>query len=342
MANLANGFIEKGEEVILVTSFPKSKEYTLSNRIKRYNLEEFQPLKRNFIKKNFGRIRKLRRICQNEKCEVAVSFLEGPNFRLIFSTLFLPIKTVISLRSDPKKEYSNFFHRLLANIVYSFSDACVFQTKEAKKFFGKQVKNKGVIILNPVADEFYQDQEIEYRRNIISVGRLEMTKNFELLINVFSKISKDYPQEHLIIYGEGSNRQQLEKQIRELNLSDRIHLPGSVDRVSEKIKNAKIFVLSSDYEGMPNALMEAMALGIPVIATDCPCGGPDILLDHGTYGKLVPINGVIELEKEIREFLNDNQKIIQYSEKGKKRAEEFKTELICAEWKNLFEQLINK
>lgn len=341
MANLANGLIEKGEKVILVTSFPTQNEYALSSQIKRYNLEKFQPKNRMFIRKNLGRIQKLRRICQKEKCDIAVSFMEGPNFRLVFSTLFLPVKTIISLRSDPKIEYSNFVHRLIANFVYSLSNACVFQTEEAKNFWGKCVRKKGIIILNSVASEFYLDEEIEYRSNIVSVGRLEKTKNFELLINAFSKIAEDYPKEQLIIYGEGGYRNQLEQQIIKLKLSDRIQLPGRIGNVSEKIRDAKIFVLSSDYEGMPNSLMEAMALGIPAIATDCPCGGPDTLLEHGACGILIPVNGIHELEKEMRRLLDNRKEIDKYSKMERKKAEKFKIEIICSEWELLFKQLMN-
>src|SRR5699024_7366265 len=100
---------------------------------------------------------------------------------------------------------------------------------------------------------------------------------------------KKHPNYDLIIYGEGNEREELESLIRRLNLINRVYLPGSTQDVLEKIKDASVFAFSSNFEGMPNALIEAMALGLPVISTDCPSGGPRELINHGVNGLLTPV-----------------------------------------------------
>ena len=116
-------------------------------------------------------------------------------------------------------------------------------------------------------------------------------KNQKILIEAFSKIEGAYPEYELIIYGEGSLRETLEKQVRDLGIEQKVKLPGNDANVLEKIRDAGIFVLSSNYEGMPNALIEAMALGIPSISTDCPCGGPKTLVQPYINGLLFSRRG---------------------------------------------------
>lgn len=342
IANLANGMSLKGHDIILVTSFPLANEYKILSGIKRYNLEKFRPAKREFVWKNIRRIKRLRNICKNESCDIAVSFMEGPSFRLIFSTLWLKTDTVISIRSDPAKGYANMIHRWIAERVYARASACVFQTEEAKTFFSQKIQNRSTIIFNPVADEFYKRGGENKKNYIVSAGRLISSKNFELLISAFARISGQYPEEKLIIYGEGDNRSRLERLIAESGLSDRIRLPGRDDYIAKRLRNAKIFVLPSWYEGMPNALMEAMALGIPSIATDCPCGGPRLLLENGNAGMLVQNGSEQQMADAMAALIGDEELRKEYSMKAIQRARDFECDKICEEWLKLFRKILRK
>ena len=116
------------------------------------------------------------------------------------------------------------------------------------------------------------------------------------------------PEYELIIYGEGSLRETLEKQVRDLGIEQKVKLPGNDANVLEKIRDAGIFVLSSNYEGMPNALIEAMALGIPSISTDCPCGGPKTLVQPYINGLLFPVEDVDALVSCIKYFIENEEK----------------------------------
>ncbi|MBO5485678.1 MAG: glycosyltransferase, partial [Eubacterium sp.] len=123
----------------------------------------------------------------------------------------------------------------------------------------------------------------------------------------FSRVVREFPELELVIYGEGSYREELEKERARLGLEEKIKLPGAVDCVADAVQSAKLFVLSSDYEGMPNALLEAMALGIPVISTDCPCGGPAEIIRDGENGFLVSVGKEEELIDAMQKLLRDDE-----------------------------------
>lgn len=170
-------------------------------------------------------------------------------------------------------------------------------------YFSKAVQKKSRIILNPVDEVFFNTPLKKERKGIVTTGRLVKQKNHALLIKAYSSIA-DKVEDDLYIYGEGELQGELEKLINDLGVKNRVHLLGAVRNVPEVLSSAKLFVLSSDYEGMPNSLMEAMAMGLPCISTDCPCGGPKRLLKSGM---LVRTGNEKELSKKILYCLGDEQ-----------------------------------
>ena len=188
--------------------------------------------------------------------------------------------------------------------MFEQADGIVFQTPEAKACFSEKIQNKSVIIPNMVNEIFYSTAKKANRKNVVTAGRLSSGKNHKLLIEAFAKI-KGNGADDLVIYGEGELRSALEEMVRQRGLDGRVFLPGAVTDVAGMLSAAKLFVLSSDYEGMPNALMEAMAMGLPCISTDCPCGGPHMLIEDGKDGLLVPVNDAEALAQAIQTLLQD-------------------------------------
>ncbi|WP_052476256.1 glycosyltransferase [Cohnella kolymensis] len=188
-------------------------------------------------------------------------------------------------------------------------DGFVFQTQGAQRYFPHSIQKRSVVINNPVYMKF-DDYRIpnERRKVIVNVGRLHKQKNQRLIINAFAKISNDFPEYTLEIYGEGELKRELETQINDLKLSDRVSLKGTTKNLMNEIVNASLFVLSSDYEGMPNALMEAMALGIPSISTDCKPGGARELINSGINGFLCNRNSEDELSECMKYILENPSK----------------------------------
>lgn len=297
ICNLATQFSEHGDDCILTTSFCDNWEYHFGEKVRRIALFESQ-LNYGFLRRNISLIRRLRKILKIEKPDVVVSFMAEPNFRTLIATRGLNVKTIVSVRNDPNKEYPNFIYRFLAKHLYKKADGIVFQTEDAQKWFPKSIQKKSKIIFNQVDEVFYNTIYNGERHDIVTTGRLVAQKNHKMLIRAFAAIA-DKISDNLIIYGEGELRGELESLIAELHLENRVFLPGSVKNVADTIKSAKLFVLSSDYEGMPNSLMEAMALGIPCISTDCPCGGPRMLFGEDAEGKLVPCDDVKKLSMRI-------------------------------------------
>ena len=332
VANLANQFSEDNNEVIVITSIRHEREYFLDERVKRYNLEKTEITGR--LKKNISRILKLRKIVKNEKMDILISFMAEPNYRAVLATIGLRTKCLISVRNDPNREYAGHIGRLLGQHLLPLADACVFQTKEAQAWFPSKLQEKSTVIPNAVKEEFFHIKRKRTPGLIVTCGRLTSQKNHTLLINAFCQIASDFPEALLKIYGEGKLQDQLQTLIDSTQYSDRITLMGATNDVPEILSKADIFVLSSDYEGMPNALMEAMAAGVACISTDCPCGGSRMLLTSDEYRMLVPMKDVHLLAETMKLYLNDSKLNKNISAYLQNRARDFNPVKIFSLWKS--------
>ena len=196
-----------------------------------------------------------------------------------------------------------------------------------------------MILPNAVNESFFREKYYGERRDIVSVGRLSNQKNFELLISSFNRI-KDQITDNLIIYGEGPNRTALEKMINQFGISDRVKLPGLVSNVPELIQASSVFVLPSNYEGLPNALMEAMALGVPCVSTDCPCGGPRMLISNKINGLLVPIKDEYALSCAILDAING--KYPSLGDEAYSSMLNYKPDIVFGKWEELIKNTMEK
>ena len=335
MVNLAKYFSENGYDTTLVTSFRDTWEYPLAPTVRRLTLEETE-IKQSRIKRNLSRIKKLRDLCKSKKPDILVSFMEEPNFRAILATRGLPVKTLVSVRNDPIKEYAGKLGWFVGKVLLPMADGCVFQTGDAQKWFPKRLQKKSKIIYNAVKEDFYNVNRTPVRGEIVTCGRLTEQKNHAMLINAFAEVQKKYPFATLKIYGDGKLKDKLQKQIDGLGLSSTAHLMGATSDVIKALQTADLFVLSSDYEGMPNALMEAMAAGVPCISTDCPCGGPRELFGEDSSDKLVQCGDVDQLAEAIcRALENAGDGMTE-----KRCAETFRPEKVNKMWEKYVTEII--
>lgn len=338
LANLANEFVKNNQEVIFVTSFSTKKEYELSTDIKRINLDNSKKMGR--VRKNVCRIRELRKNIKNEQPDILVSFMAEANFRSVLAKLGTGTKCVISVRNDPNREYPGFLGKIVGKILLPLADGCVFQTEDARLWFPRRLQKKSVIIYNAVKKDFFDTARNPVSNLVVTCGRLEKQKNHENLIKAFKEVSKEIKDSMLYIYGEGTERKKLEKLIIDLEMQNKIFLKGVTENVQQALSEADLFVLSSDYEGMPNALLEALAVGVPSVSTDCPCGGPRMLIDDDKDGALVKVGSVDELKSAIINILNNSNIKTQMSKSAKIKANEFRPETIYNEWKNYLKLII--
>ena len=337
MSVVGNGLVQLGHQVSMVTDYSTATEYPLHSSIERVVLDgEFTGVtSKGRIQRTLRRISNLRKLCKEQRAHIVISFMRESNFRAILATRFLKTKNLISVRIDPKIGYKSKGVALLAKMLYPLADGCVFQTQEAQEWFSNRIQRKSRVIFNPVSDAFYTTESAPMQeKRVVSCGRLSKQKRFDLLIDAFDKVSDDFPEYTLEIYGVGELQEQLQAQIEKLHRTDRIRLMGRCEDIPNAIKDASLFVLSSDFEGLPNALMEAMALGLPVISTDCGGGGARALIEDGVDGAIVPCDDAEALACAIKTFLSAPEEMARRGENAKQKGQSFAAENIVAEWES--------
>lgn len=336
---LAHHFANIGYRAVLVTSFIDINEYPVPDNVERISIEQEQ-IQQSKLKRNISRILALRKFCKKYNPEALISFMAEPNFRAIIATAGLPVKRIVSVRNDPNREYRGKIGNIVGKYIIPRADGCVFQTREAQQWFSKKFQKKSEVIFNDVDKVFF---ETKYRgsNDIVTLGRLSSQKNQKMLIKAFSMIADSYPEHNLLIYGVGPLEQELRELISKLHLEERVILKGLTTDAPSVLAATGIFVLSSDYEGMPNALMEALAIGVPCIATDCPCGGPRVLIDNGVNGLLVPVGDKEKMAETLSALLDNVELAKKLSVNAREQARAYRTELVFNKWKEYVEKVIN-
>ena len=334
LVNLADYLVTEGHSVTMVTTYRREAEYTLNPKVKRI-ISDITPEETtgNRVINFKRRFCKLRNIWKSEKPDVVLSFIGKNNMMNILTTAFLPTAAVVAVRGEPNEEYYNTWMRVMAKTLFAFADGVVLQTKASTEFFGNRVKRKVIILRNPINPAFFRPRyEGEREKKIVAVGRLDENKNHALLIRAFADLAKENPEYSLVIYGEGESRPKLEELIGKLGMQERIFLPGSVDNVVDAIYKTRVFVLPSNTEGMPNTLIEAMILGLTVIATDCPCGGPADIIEHGVNGLLTPVGNINEMKENLQFEINNLQQADDMGKKASKLGVIFSPEQVYGDW----------
>ncbi len=252
------------------------------------------------------------------------------------------VKVVSSERCNPKSKDRKGIKEILNKFSSTKCDGFIFQTEKAKKCYSKKVQKKSIVIHNAVSNPMLNEVDTStlMTKNVISsMGRLEEQKAQDIMIKAFEPIARSYPDYKLIIYGEGSKRKDLEKLISKLNLQKNVFLPGNDEKAILKVAQSKIFVLTSRFEGMPNALIEAMALGIPSISTDCDMG-PSELINSGENGYLVAVDDINDITNKLELLINDEKLRNFISENSKKINETHSIDKIYGKYLKYFKEII--
>ena len=283
----------------------------------------------------------LKKICLIEEPDVIVSFLPMPNALAILCGKKLHIPVVISERADPFQQLSKLDK--IIHAIYNQAEGAVFQTNGARDFYSKRLQEKSIVIPNPVVDNYSEITHDYYNINkeLVSVGRFEIIqKRQDVLLKASKIVFEKYPEYKLIFWGDGPDEDKLKELAKELQIENKVMFAGVTNSVLEKVNQSEIFVLSSDYEGIPNALIEAMSIGMPCVATDCSPGGARMLLEDGKSGKLVGCGKYEELAKEIIYFIENREKEKEYGMYAKESIGRFSYSILMNRWEEYLLKII--
>jgi len=301
---LANAMAEKGHDVVLASICVNNCRYELNSKM-RY---VFLPDREHGIKRIFSRYQDIMSLLAREKPDVTVNFWFQSAYMTAIMKKSITGKVIYSERGDPgDKEYTGVLG-MIRKLTIPRIDGFVFQSKGAQYYFNNSVRKRSVVISNPVfinRDDY--PKVVNRRKVIITVGRLHPQKNHKLLIDAFAKCAEEFPEYTVEIYGDGPLKEETQKYIVQKKLDDRIFLKGTSDNIYQYMVDCSLFVLTSDYEGLPNTLLEAMALGVPCISTDCKPGGAREIIHNGRDGIIVSCDDKDELVNAIRFMLINHE-----------------------------------
>lgn len=255
--------------------------------------------------------------------DVTLSFLSKPN--LLNAYTLGGGRKVMSERNNPKKKGER--HFLTACKAYSVADKILFQSETVRNMFPEDIRKKGVVVPNPVEVTCKAEG---HSLRIVASGRLRPQKNFNLLIKAFSRFADSHPDHTLHIYGKGPQEEELRQLIKDLSLEGKVFLEGYVDNIHEAIRDAEMFVLSSDYEGMPNALLEAMMMGLPCVSTSFE-GSDELFGDSGSC-LFVPVGDERALSDAMARLAGDKELRESLSGKASAFTEKFSIEKVIPLW----------
>ncbi len=334
LIDIANYLSESNCEVFLILYNDEIPFYELNENIKVSYLSSYK-IKINKLRRIFQVI-KLRKKIKIFKPDALITFNNLGKLMGMFGVMFTRVKLIISERMDPYSYKPN--SKRYMYMRYRAADGCVFQTREASEYFPKSVRDKSIIIPNyiDVHDSEINEANTDFIKplyDIIFIGRFDIRqKRQDLMIKAFSKVLKNYPDLLLAFFGDGPDIDKIKKLSEHYGISNNILFNGVTKDIYAELRKSKIYVLTSDYEGIPNSLMEAMAAGLPVISTNCSPGGAKLLISDKVNGLLVNRDNVDELAKAITYLLENPEARKRLGSEAKKITKKFKKSEILPKW----------
>jgi glycosyltransferase involved in cell wall biosynthesis len=377
MVNLADYFFEQGYKVTLVTTYLADEEYEVKHAAWKVvpagaeravlvaDTEEnsawvdpiggekgginrvFSALLKSEQKGRVANLKlradKLTVIWRELKPDMVLSFIGKNNIMALSTATREGIKVVVSVRADPRMEYDSL--GLKASMLATFGKAAgiIVQSEGAKSYFPEYIKKKCIILPNSIDTSFIRPRYVGDReKSVVMVGRLDENKNQSLVMTAFAKVTADKFKDYkLKIYGDGPDMIKLQSLAVRLGISHKVEFRGIVRHVAEHIEKASVYVLASNQEGMPNSLIEAMALGLPCISTDCPCGGPAQLIRDGVNGLLVPVGDESAMTKALNRLLENKDFAEKIGLEASKLKEMYSPEVTNRQWKQYFDEIMS-
>lgn len=327
---IANELENRGHQILYIAAYSDTVTYELRKDIK-------------YIYINTKKRSKLGRYWERRKKISACLKEYRPDYMIAFAyTIALPLiknksfKLICSERTNPSTK--KFTDKIISQIVFRAAHKVVFQTTGAQSYFSRKIQAKSVIIYNALDDHLPRWNKTKHNRNIITACRISPEKNLEMLIKGFARFYRVHPEYCLEIYGEIVNEgehNRLLQIIKDYHCENVVHFRGYSKDVRNIMAKSNCFVLTSNYEGLSNAMIEALAIGIPTICTDCPAGGAAMCIEDGVNGFLVGVNDDVGLAKRLKVLLEDSGLQMRFSDNSVKIRDKMQLDKVVDEWERL-------
>lgn len=335
---LCNSWIDAGHSVDLLTyeTPGTASHYTLDPAIRCHRLDLLKQSRSRFgfVMDNLRRVLAVRRVLKSVALDAVVSFMPEPNVVTLLAGLGLGCPIVVSERIHPAYLHLGRMREIMRRLTYPLAAAVVAQTRAIADYIECHFKVECSVLPNPLDHERFSGKGRcggDGRRRIVSVGRLDFQKGFDLLIDAFARIAAHHPSWDLVIFGEGGLRGELTARVAAHGLSGRVYLPGVTSDIAAELRAADLYVHAARFEGFPNAVMEALACGCPVIAADGP-GGTGELLQGGLYGCLVPVEDIPALAAAMSDLMADDQRREIMGQKAPRAVAHLAADRIAEQW----------
>lgn len=328
---LANSLVEKGHDVYLIILAENKIAYNVDQRIRKIDMSIGENESSNKI---LYRFRALKKAYQRIKPDVSIHFWLQSVYLSTLMKKDITGKVIYSERGDPGDAEYNGMLGFVRSVAFKRVDGFVFQSEGARNYFDESIRRKSIVIHNPVVipkNKFSKPCSVREKK-IVNVGRLHPQKNQHLLIEAFSLIYEQFDEYRLEIFGDGELKDELESLIIKKNLQGKAILKGTTQNIYDEVYTSSLFVFSSDYEGMPNALLEAMALGVPCVSTDCKPGGARSLIKNGQNGFLVRRNDPKGLAVRMSQVLKNRKLAQRFADESYKLSDTHSPEAIFNEY----------
>lgn len=336
MSIIASKFADMGFDTkMLLVRSGLPPQYTYSNNLQVVQLSYKTNNKFIILLKRFLMVRKT---IKHDKPDAVISFMWDINAFTLLCCLFLKVRVIVSERADPGSASSRRLSRFFTeHVLYRLAYRIVLQTEYVRHYYPPSIQEKCLVIPNPVSSELPQPFLGNRRKEIVAAGRMTEQKNFTMLISAFCSFHKKHDDWSLVIYGEGPMQRQLKELASTLGIEGAVRFPGFVSDLPQQIREAGIYVNSSNFEGISNVMLEALAMGIPSICTDCPVGGAALAIENGKNGLLVPVGDVEALASSLNRLVSDSELMRAFNQEAPRIREKFSLNRICERWLNLCE-----
>lgn len=338
VSKISIGLSTANYDITILNFYSCENEYFVSNKIKRIifakNEKEYQKYSK------FQRMKMIKKVVKGVMPDAIICFLNYVCIYTFFSLFFSKYRQRIIFTERCNQKFYSKKMLMVRNFCSKFVHKIIVQNTGQQSLLRGKVKNKSYVISNPIDDIYLDYQKIydNIPKHIVSIGRLSDQKDYPLAINAFNNVLKKYPNLIYHIYGRGEDKEKIESLIKELNLEGKVILEGFTTDINKVYENADIYLMTSKFEGMPNALAESLAVGIPSISTDCEFG-PSDLIDNEDMGILVKEHSIEAVENALLNMIENYNMYISKSNYVKQTMKErYSLDKITDEWIKVLEK----